>query len=240
MSSNIKSFVSEKQIEEKRKARQEEWEKVRKPEDPVAAPEEEYDPRSLYDRLKEQRDKKQEEFEETLKFKNHFRGINTEESEFLSDVNKRSSDLEKQKYLEEKRELEDFKNAVAQSRELPEVGIEIPEQTKSTTLPKKSVTTKRSNQQSILKAAVKRKAESSEPEGSCSKVAAKTQETPSAASSNRTIVYPSATKCVGILPGLAAYGNDSGDSGDDDDSSSDDSGLISNNLLSFVVRSQEQ
>lgn len=32
------------------------------------APEEEYDPRSLYERLQEQKDKKQEEFEEQFKF----------------------------------------------------------------------------------------------------------------------------------------------------------------------------
>lgn len=32
------------------------------------APEEEYDPRSLYERLQEQKEKKQEEFEEQFKF----------------------------------------------------------------------------------------------------------------------------------------------------------------------------
>lgn len=32
------------------------------------APEEEYDPRSLFERLQEQKDKKQEEFEEQFKF----------------------------------------------------------------------------------------------------------------------------------------------------------------------------
>lgn len=240
MASNIKSFESEKQIEEKRKARQEEWERVRKPEDPVTAPEEEYDPRSLYDRLKEQRDKKQEDFEETLKFKNHFRGINQEESEFLTDVNKRSSEIEKQKYLEEKRELEDFKNAVAQSRELPEVSIDVPEQSKSTTSEKRPLATKRSAQQNILKAAVKRKAESSEPEQSSPKIRnTKSDEKPSETPiSNYRVVYPSATQCVGILPGLAAYDNGSGS--EEDDSSSDDDGFITNNLLSAVVRSQEQ
>lgn len=36
-------------------------------------PEEEYDPRSLYERLQEQKDKKQEEYEEQFKFsKNSF------------------------------------------------------------------------------------------------------------------------------------------------------------------------
>ncbi|KAE8295996.1 hypothetical protein D5F01_LYC04745 [Larimichthys crocea] len=64
-----RKFVSETELDEKRKKRQEEWEKVRKPEDPEEAPEEEYDPRSLFERLQEQKDKKQEEYEEQFKFK---------------------------------------------------------------------------------------------------------------------------------------------------------------------------
>lgn len=39
------------------------------------APEEPYDGRSLYDRLKEQRDAKDLEFEEARKFKNMIRGL---------------------------------------------------------------------------------------------------------------------------------------------------------------------
>lgn len=35
---------------------------------PEEVPEEEYDPRSLYERLQEQKDKKQEEYEEQFKF----------------------------------------------------------------------------------------------------------------------------------------------------------------------------
>ncbi|KQK73998.1 hypothetical protein AAES_160326 [Amazona aestiva] len=63
-----KRFVSESELEERRKRRQEEWEKVRKPGDPEECPEEAYDPRSLYERLQEQREKKQQEFEEQFKF----------------------------------------------------------------------------------------------------------------------------------------------------------------------------
>uniref|UniRef100_A0A3B3C4Q0 Proteasome activator subunit 3 interacting protein 1 n=1 Tax=Oryzias melastigma TaxID=30732 RepID=A0A3B3C4Q0_ORYME len=63
-----RKFVSETELDEKRKKRQEEWEKVRKPEDPEEVPEEAYDPRSLFERLQEQKDKKQQEFEEQFKF----------------------------------------------------------------------------------------------------------------------------------------------------------------------------
>ena len=38
-------FVTETELEEKKKVRQEEWEKVRKPSDPEAAPEEQVDNR---------------------------------------------------------------------------------------------------------------------------------------------------------------------------------------------------
>ncbi|KAF5919679.1 hypothetical protein HPG69_000280, partial [Diceros bicornis minor] len=63
-----KRFVSEAELDERRKRRQEEWEKVRKPEDPQECPEEAYDPRSLYERLQEQKDRKQQEYEEQFKF----------------------------------------------------------------------------------------------------------------------------------------------------------------------------
>ncbi|ELK38441.1 Protein FAM192A [Myotis davidii] len=65
-----KRFVTEAELDERRKRRQEEWEKVRKPEDPEECPEEVYDPRSLYERLQEQKDRKQQEYEEQFKFKN--------------------------------------------------------------------------------------------------------------------------------------------------------------------------
>uniref|UniRef100_A0A672TGK8 FAM192A/Fyv6 N-terminal domain-containing protein n=1 Tax=Strigops habroptila TaxID=2489341 RepID=A0A672TGK8_STRHB len=66
-----KRFVSESELEERRKRRQEEWEKVRKPEDPEECPEEAYNPCSLYEILQEQREKKQQEFEEKFKFSKH-------------------------------------------------------------------------------------------------------------------------------------------------------------------------
>lgn len=88
-------FVTESEIAEARQKRQEEWEKVRQPDQPLGKrtlticfvfkvfwntisrmvfpieiperPEESYDSRSLFDRLKEQRDKKDLEFEEAHK-----------------------------------------------------------------------------------------------------------------------------------------------------------------------------
>lgn len=84
-------FVTESEINEARQRRQEEWEKVRQPDEPLGTlfinfkkilifsrclfisfntlerPEEPYDGRSLFDRLKEQKMKKDMEYEEAHK-----------------------------------------------------------------------------------------------------------------------------------------------------------------------------
>ncbi len=82
-------FVSEKVLEEKRRQRQEEWDKVRKASDPEKAPEEptqHVDGRSLFDQLKANKAKEQEEWDEAHKFKNQIRGIDDDEAEFLDEV----------------------------------------------------------------------------------------------------------------------------------------------------------
>ena len=68
-------FVTEKEIDEQKKARQEEWERVRKPDDPEIAPEVPYDPRSLFEQLEEHRIRKQDEWDESHKLKNQIRGL---------------------------------------------------------------------------------------------------------------------------------------------------------------------
>ncbi|NXP82378.1 F192A protein, partial [Ramphastos sulfuratus] len=108
-----KRFVSEAELEERRKRRQEEWEKVRKPEDPEECPEEAYDPRSLYERLQEQREKKQQEFEEQFKFKNMVRGLDEDETHFLDEVSRQQELLEKQRREEELKELNEYRISFA-------------------------------------------------------------------------------------------------------------------------------
>ncbi|ETE65724.1 hypothetical protein L345_08505, partial [Ophiophagus hannah] len=108
-----KRFVSEAELEERRKRRQEEWEKVRKPEDPKECPEEVYDPRSLYERLQEQKDKKQQEFEEQFKFKNMVRGLDEDESKFLDEVSRQQTLIEKQRHEEDLKELNEYRISLA-------------------------------------------------------------------------------------------------------------------------------
>ncbi|XP_034541075.1 PSME3-interacting protein [Notolabrus celidotus] len=107
-----RKFVTEAELDEQRKKRQEEWEKVRKPEDPEEAPEEEYDPRSLFERLQEQKDKKQEDYEEQFKFRNMVRGLDEEETSFLDEVSRQQCLLEKQRRDEEKKELLEYRSAL--------------------------------------------------------------------------------------------------------------------------------
>ena len=75
----------------------------------LEAPEPVYDPRTLYERLKEQKDKKQEEYEESKKLKNFVKGLEDDEVEFLQNIDEQKAVLEHRKYEEEMKTLEEFK-----------------------------------------------------------------------------------------------------------------------------------
>ncbi|KAI4467143.1 nefa-interacting nuclear protein nip30 [Holotrichia oblita] len=81
-------FITESEALEVRRKRQEEWEKVRKADDPLERPEETYDHRSLYERLQEQKQKRDLEYEEAHKLKNMIKGLDDDEIEFLDLVDR--------------------------------------------------------------------------------------------------------------------------------------------------------
>merc|ERR1711909_163321 len=140
-----------------KKVRQEEWERVRKPEDPMVAPEEPVDSRSLFERLEEQRVKKQDEWDEEHKFKNQFRGLDDEEVDFLDRVDDVRTENERQKYLEEKRELEEYQR---RQQELKEKELEerLEMERKGPGFKRSASTTNTKNSQlKLLAGAVKRK-----------------------------------------------------------------------------------
>ncbi|XP_026673523.1 protein FAM192A-like isoform X2 [Ceratina calcarata] len=110
-------FISEAEIAEQRRIRQEEWERVRSAEQPLEAPEESYDPRSLYERLQEQKNKRDAEYEEAHKLKNMIKGLDDDEVEFLDLVDRTKLEEERKKNLEEEKEMRDFKAAVASLQE---------------------------------------------------------------------------------------------------------------------------
>ncbi|NXG76740.1 F192A protein, partial [Baryphthengus martii] len=244
-----KRFVSESELEERRKRRQEEWEKVRKPEDPEECPEEAYDPRSLYERLQEQREKKQQEFEEQFKFKNMVRGLDEDETHFLDEVSRQQELLEKQRREEELRELKEYRISFAlkwlvviQRR----MGVSTdPKKETEKKLPVKSVENKNKfSQAKLLAGAVKHR--SSDGGNSVKRLKLdtdhdeKNKEKPSCVSlgsshvGGSTIHCPSAAVCIGILPGLGAYSGSS-----DSESSSDSEGTINSTgkIVSSVFRS---
>ncbi|XP_032925782.1 PSME3-interacting protein [Catharus ustulatus] len=234
-----KRFVSEAELEERRKRRQEEWEKVRKPEDPKECPEEAYDPRSLYERLQEQREKKQQEFEEQFKFKNMVRGLDEDETHFLDEVSRQQELLEKQRREEELKELNEYRSTLAK------VGVSMdPKKETEKKLPMKSVENKNKfSQAKLLAGAVKHR--SSDSGNSVKRLKLdtdhdeKSQEKPScvplgsSSVGGSTVHCPSAAVCIGILPGLGAYSGSS-----DSESSSDSEGTINSTgkIVSSVFR----
>lgn len=110
-------FISEAELAEQRRIRQEEWEKVRKPGQPEECPEEEYDHRSLFERLEEQKHKRELEYEEAHKLKNMIKGLDDDEVEFLDLVDRTKLEEERRKCAEEAREIKDFRDAVATLQE---------------------------------------------------------------------------------------------------------------------------
>ncbi|KAM8947097.1 PSME3-interacting protein isoform 2-T2 [Pelodytes ibericus] len=229
-----KRFVTESEIEEQRKKRQEEWEKVRKPEDPEECPEEVYDPRSLYEKLQEQKDKKQQEYEEQFKFKNMVRGLDEDETNFLDEVSRKQELIEKQRREEERKELNEYRNArtVAASSTDPK------KRETDKKPPAKSLENKNKFSQSkLLAGAVRHRSNS---EGTSAKKLKLDLEHDklkeghstslgSSSTAGSLIHCPSASVCIGILPGLGAY------SGSSDSESSSDSEVTINSMGKIVT-----
>uniref|UniRef100_H3CMS4 Proteasome activator subunit 3 interacting protein 1 n=1 Tax=Tetraodon nigroviridis TaxID=99883 RepID=H3CMS4_TETNG len=221
-----RKFVSEAELEKRRQKRQEEWEKVRKPDDPEPseAPEEEYDPRSLYERLQEQKEKKQEEFEEQFKFKNMVRGLDQDETNFLDEVSRQQYLLEKQTRDEEMQELLEYRIALV--KQAPARSHKEPEKKAAAKHLAAEPKTSHRSQAHLLAGAVKRRSssvtsESKQQDGGgddAPTAASQTTRTFSSLlrSSPGALHLPSAAVCVGVLPGLCVYSSSS-----DSDSSSD-------------------
>ena len=213
-------FVTETELEEKKGVRQEEWERVRKPEDPMVAPEEPVDSRSLFERLEEQREKKQDEWDEEHKFKNQSRGHDDEEVDFHDRVDDVGTEKERQRYLDEKRELEEYQR---RQQELKEKELEerlVMERKGPGFKRSTSTTSSKNSQLKLLAGADKRKGvkdrkvidekKTKEREDIREK---KTKETPETTLEKKDSIseghgVSEKPSCFGLL-GLADYGSDS-------------------------------
>ncbi|GFY49108.1 PSME3-interacting protein [Trichonephila inaurata madagascariensis] len=215
-----KKFITESEIEEIKKKRQEEWEKVRKHDDPEEAPEEEYDPRSLFDRLQEQKDLKQSELEESRRLKNLIKGLDDDEVAFLELVDQTKMQMETRLWEEEKKEIQEFRRAVSTLSE-EEEEAKLQQIRRTLNLPSSGSSKK--SQQNLLVGALKRKASSAfSPEkkedsdaGKEESVIKNESDEPENKRSAQTV---NTISCLGILPGLNAYNSDSSDSENSSDS----------------------
>ena len=205
-------FVTESEIQERKKVRQEEWERVRKPDDPEAAPEEPVDNRSLWERLEEQKQKKQSEWDEEHKFKNQFRGLNDDEVDFLDKIDDIRSDAERKKWEEEERELDDFEKRQQELREeelLKRLEMEKKSLTKKPTTTPASSSTKKNSQLKLLAGAVKRKSDKVEETTKKPKVTDNSVESEKPGPEKSETQSKTGESGGGGLLGLGDYGSDS-------------------------------
>ncbi|KAG0036859.1 hypothetical protein BGZ82_003550 [Podila clonocystis] len=111
-----------KTLDEARKERQEAWDQAYKnSENPPSIQEEvPYDPRTLYERLQEQKQKKDDAFAEATKFGNLIHRIDNDEFDFLSTLESEESQKKKDLADQEAKELEAFRQNQLKTQPLPE------------------------------------------------------------------------------------------------------------------------
>lgn len=247
--------MTESEAVDIRKKRQEEWEKVRTAADPIERPEEPYDNRSLFDRLQEQKQKKDLEYEEAHKLKNMIKGLDDDEIDFLDLVDRTKLAADRIKTQEEEKELNDYRNRVAtlQEKELDQklaTGASLAK-------PKVAQAPKRS-QLTLLQGAVVKKSpnekkrklddnDSVDPQGQngCVNQKETHQSTAEAAQCANVITIPktrvnTGLKCVGILPGLGHYDNSSTDTSDSDSEPEDNCCKVKRDLLGRAIVTKEE
>ncbi|KAK5647247.1 hypothetical protein RI129_002139 [Pyrocoelia pectoralis] len=228
-------FITENELAEARKKRQEEWEKVRNADDPIEAPEQPYDPRSLYERLQEQKQRKELEYEEAHKLKNMIKGLDDDEIEFLDLVDRTKIAADRRKNYEEERELTDYRNRVANLQEKSHdqklqaeiivnkskttVTVNRPSQTKL--LKGVIVTnTKRSNSMENNDLSKKPKLDDDSNKNNVESPRKSPKKRSEAVLSDEEAKTNTGLTCIGILPGLGCYADSSSDecsSNSDDD-----------------------
>ncbi|XP_053617953.1 PSME3-interacting protein [Plodia interpunctella] len=214
-------FITETEILEARRRRQEEWEKVRTEDQPKEAPEESYDTRPLYQRLEEQRMKKEAEYEEAHKLKNMIRGLDDDEVGFLDLVERTKAKAAQQISIEEQKEMQEFRERVshlAESEEMSRLRAQL-------AAPRPPPAAPAAAHRNKLQGVIVRKRKASNLDGDKQDEAAVPAKSNGNISNNQNGKSQTKTagtiKCVGILPGLGHYGSDS--SSDTDNSSDSDS-----------------
>eukprot|EP00118_Oscarella_pearsei_P003975 m.16511 g.16511 ORF g.16511 m.16511 type:complete len:210 (+) comp26975_c0_seq2:130-759(+) len=199
----LKTFESQNEAEERRKQRQEEWEKVRGDDQPEKCPDEEvvWDGKTLYQRLREQKEEKQLEWEEQFKFKNMvYKGLDEDEATFLNRLSEKQALKEMEKRKEEKQYLEAFREALEKEKAEEVSGLlKLPSESKITAPSTESEQLKKKSQQALLTGIIVRKRKSTE------KLPAESTEKIPKSDETEVSVKSSSGKL-----GLVSYGSESG------------------------------
>lgn len=181
-----------------------------------------YDHRTLYERLQEQKLKKQEAYDESHKLKNLIKGLDNDEIEFLNVIDSNKAQLENRKYQEELLALEEYKRGVVhlnteeQDRKLLEFKRELFQLHKNK-LENQSKSKK--SQSDLLSGVIKRKGKDAPVISKKAKLDSTNKEGENI-SSETSQLLPT-IKCIGILPGIGNY-DDNSDSDDSDRESDED------------------
>uniref|UniRef100_A0A8R1DXG9 FAM192A_Fyv6_N domain-containing protein n=2 Tax=Caenorhabditis japonica TaxID=281687 RepID=A0A8R1DXG9_CAEJA len=198
-------FVTTKELGDEKQARQEAWEKARKPTDATLAPEPEYCNKTLFDQLKDNKDAKQLEIDEAKKLKNMVRGIDEDESVFLSDLDTSKRVVKMQMKKEEQEVIKEMvvTQTLAAKQQLDQKFALKPSTSTGVAPPK-------SKQAAFLSTAIKRKSTSAAPEDKKEDVPAKIPKPDE----------PTIQK-IGALQALCDYAPSSDSEGSDSDDSDD-------------------
>ncbi|KAI5453580.1 hypothetical protein NCC49_005405 [Naganishia albida] len=104
-------FVSQNELDEAKKRKDEEWKAAyaRIGQEPPPQQEEEYDPRSLYERLSTQKEVKKEEWDAKMRMANQFRGLEADELQFLDETARVEREKQRKVEMQDAEQLAAFK-----------------------------------------------------------------------------------------------------------------------------------
>ncbi|GHJ83934.1 hypothetical protein NliqN6_0336 [Naganishia liquefaciens] len=162
-------FVSQNDIDEAKKRKEEEWKAAyaRLGQEPPPQEEEApYDPRSLYERLSIQKETKKEEWDEKMRMANQFRGLDSDELQFLDETARLERERQRKIEMHDAEELAAFKRMQNKSGPIPSPTLETSQRSNAdSTVASESSASKSSsahvpskkNVKSLLKGVIKKK-----------------------------------------------------------------------------------
>ncbi|EDQ92839.1 uncharacterized protein MONBRDRAFT_22011 [Monosiga brevicollis MX1] len=217
---SFKAFVSADEVEEVRRKRQEEWEKIRKPSDPLQRPEQPYEHRSLFEQLQANKAQKEEERLEALKPKNQiYQGLDDEEYGYLEELNRKEIEAEDQRWEEEGRALREFRQKAQEAAVKPVETTDAdaaPATGESHPAPgivaRSTLITAKAQKKKALSGLVRRKSEqepSAVQDRSAKPASHNEPETKKAKAQTPTPAATTTTPAGSSLAGLVGYGSDS-------------------------------